>query len=163
MNKIICYLNSNYINIYIKNKKYHIICESIYEGNITNKNLFISELKCKKIFSNFFTNSVDIYLNHIIEEQDIIYYKLIFEDLNCSNINIMDTSKKFISPTLINSNNIYILYYNNDYYRIIPKLLSEYLKVFNIKYLRIISNTKIKNNNRIKFYYYNNIDDIFIN
>ena len=75
----------------------------------------------------------------------------------------MDTSKKFISPTLINSNNIYILYYNNDYYRIIPKLLSEYLKVFNIKYLRIISNTKIKNNNRIKFYYYNNIDDIFIN
>ena len=155
MNNIICYINSNYIDIKKDNEIIHIVSNSINEGDIINKELFINDIKNKKIFSNIITNKVDIYINHIIKEKDIIYYKLIFEDLNSNNINIYDTSNKLISPTLIECNNIYILYYKNKYYKIIPELLNEYLKIFKVNELRIISNNKIPSNNKVKYYYYN--------
>ena len=162
MNKIICYINSNYIDINKDNNIIHIITNSIKDGDIINKELFINEIKNKKIFSNIITNKVDIYLNHIIEEKDNIYYKYIFEDLNSNNINIYDTSNKLISPTLINNNNYYILYNKKRYYNIIPELLNDYLKLFKINELRIISNNKIPSNNKIKYYYYNYINNYFI-
>ena len=34
-------------------------------------------------------------------------------------------------------------------------LLNEYLKIFKINELRIISNNKIPSNNKVKYYYYN--------
>ena len=138
MNKIICYFNSNYVDIKKNNIIKRVISNSIDEGDIINKEIFINDLKTMKIFSNLLTTNVDIYLNHTILEKDIIYYKSIFEDLNCNQINIYDTSKIIISPTLINSNNIYILFYKNKYYKITPELLNDYLKLYKINELKDI-------------------------
>ena len=162
MNKIICYINSNYIDIKKDNNIKHIITKSISDGDIINKELFINDIKNKKIFSNILTNKVDIYLNHSIEEKEIYYYKNVFEELNCNEINILDTSKKLISPTLINSSSIYILYYKNNYYKIIPELLNQYLKLNKITNLKVISDNKLPLNNKVKYYYYNNSNNYFI-
>jgi len=163
MNKIICYFNSNYIDINKNGKIIHIVSNSIVEGDIVNKVLFISDIRKYKIFSNILSNNVDIYLNHNIQEKDDIYYKSVFEELNCNLIRLFDTSKKIISPTLINSNNMYILFYKDRYYKIIPELLTSYLQHFNIDNLRIISKTRLPLNNKSKYYYYNYKDNIFIN
>ena len=163
MNKIKCYINSNYIDILKNNKLLHIETNSINDGEIINSALFLSDIRKHKIFSNIFTYNIDIYLNHKIQEKDIFYYKNIFDELNCTKVSIYDTSKKLTSPTLINSNNYYIIYYKNNYYNILPELLDYFLKVYNIKSLKVISNTKLKNNNICKYYYYNNYDNYFLN
>ena len=154
MNKIVCYINSNYIDINKNNDNYHIISSSVLDGDIINKELFIKDMKSKKLFSNIMSNKLILYLNHIITEKDKMYYKDIFEELNCNNINILDTSQKLISPTLINSYTYYTLYFNNNYYNIIPELLEYYLKLFKINSLRIISKDKLSEIKSIKYYYY---------
>ena len=124
--------------------------------------MFINDIKIKKIFSNVFSNSVDIYLNHLIHEKDVIYYNNVFEELNCSKINIYDTSSKLKSPTIIISNNNYMLFYKNNFYKIIPELLNKTLKIFKIKEIGVISKQKIPKNKDIKYYYYNYKDCYFI-
>ena len=161
MNKITCYFNSNYVDINKNSKIIHIVSNSIKEGDIVNKDLFINEIKRKKIFSSILTSSVEIYLNHNISEKDEIYYKYIFDEFNCNQIKILDTSKKLISPTLINSYDMYILYYKNKYYKIIPELLDNYLDILNIKELRVISKVKIPIC-KTDSYYYNYKNDYFI-
>ena len=162
MNKIIFYFNSNYVDIKRNNKLSHIISNSIKEGDIVNKELFIKDIKDKKIFSSILSSNVDIYLNHIIEEKDILYYKNIFEELNCNQINIQDTSKKLTSPTIINSDNIFILYYKNNFYKIIPELLDAYLNLFDIKDLKVISNTRLLDISGVRIYYYNYNNEYFL-
>ena len=161
MNKIKCYINSNYIDILKNNKLYHIEDNLVDNGDIINSNNFINTIKKYKLFSNIFNYNIDIYLNHRILEKDIIYYKKIFEELNCSKINIYDTSSKLTSPTLITSNNYYIIYYNDNYYNIYPCLLESFLLNNNIDNLKIISNNKLDNNDRCKYYYYSNSDNYF--
>ena len=161
MNKIKCYINANYIDILKNNKIYHIIDKSIDNGDIINSSLFLLNIRKYKIFSNIFTYNIDIYLNHKILEKDKMYYKNIFDELNCSKVNIMDTSNKLISPTLIVSNNYYIIYYNDNYYNIDYKLLDSFLSINNIQSLKIISKDKLEINNNCKYYYYSNIDNIF--
>ena len=163
MNKIICYFNSDYVDIKINSSIIHIISNSIFEGDIVNKELFIKDIKQKKIFSNIFNNRVYIYLNHYVQEKDEIYYKSIFEELNCKYIKLFDTSKQLVSPTLINSNDFYILFYDNKYHKILPKVLNSILKIYKIHELRIISKEKLPLNKNTKYYYYNYNDNYFIN
>ena len=155
MNSIICYFNSNYIDIKKNKEEKRIVSSAIRDGDIVNKDVFIKDIKKTKFFSNILTNNVIIYLNHLIEEKDQIYYKFVFEDLNCNIIKIFDTSKMLISPTLINSNNIYILFYKNKYYKIIPELLNDYINLYNIEELKIISKNKISCKSNARYYYYN--------
>ena len=162
MNKIIFYFNSNYVDIKRNNKLSHILSNSIKEGDIVNKELFIKDIKDKKIFSSILSSNVDIYLNHIIEEKDILYYKNIFEELNCNQINIQDTSKKLTSPTIINSDNLFILYYKNNFYKVLPELLVAYLNLFNISDLKVISNTRQIEIKGVRIYYYNYSNEYFL-
>ena len=162
MNNIICYFNSNYIDIKKGSTIKRIISKSIYNGDIIDKELFISDLKNKKIFSNLLSNTVTIYLNHIIEEKDVIYYKFVFEDLNCNKIIIKDTSKYISSPTIIETFDKYILFYKSKYYEIIPELLSKYLELFDIKELKIISKNNIPKCDRTKYFYYNYRNGFFL-
>lgn len=162
MNKIICYINDNYIDIKKNKKICHYITSSIKNGDIINSKLFIKEFKNKNIFSNILTSEITLYFNHIILEKDLYYYKSIFDELNCTKINIYDTSKKLTSPTLIANNNNYIIYYNNDFYNIIPNFLESFLSINNIKVLKIISNKKILNLSNVKYYYYNNFQSYFL-
>ena len=162
MNRIKCYFNSNYVDIKQENDIIHIISNSIEDGDIIDKKQFIKDIKLKKIFSNIFSNNIDIYLNHLIQEKDIIYYNSVFEELNCSKINIFDTSSKLKSPTLINATSNYILYFNNKYYVITPKILNTTLKLFKIKEIGVISKEKIPKNKDIKYYYYNYKNSYFI-
>lgn len=163
MNKIECYINDNYIEIKKKSNKYHINTDSISNGDIVNKNDFINIIKNNKIFSNIISYKLDIYLNHKISERDNIYYKDVFDELNCNSITINDTSNKLENKTIINCSNYYILYYNNNYYYIIKDLLGCYLNYYKIDELKIISNERIKEIKKIKYYYYNNSDKYFIN
>lgn len=163
MNNITCYFNSNYIYINKNGNVIQIKSKYINNGDVINKDKFVTNIKKLKVFSNILANKVTIYLNHLISEKDIVYYKLVFEDLNCNNIIINDTSKKLISPTLINCSNNYILYFNNNYYNIIPDLLSSYLSHFKISVLNIISNNRLQENKNVKYYYYNYLNEYFIN
>ena len=162
MNKIICYINNNYIDIKKNNNINHIELDSIKNDDIINYNKFIKDIKKYNIFSNIIAYQVDIYLNHKILEKDIYYYKLIFEDLNCYKVNIYDTSKLLISPTLIDNNEYYILFYKNNYIKLLPKYLSHFLEINKIKELKIISNNTLINNSKTKCYYYNNINNYFL-
>ena len=163
MNKIICYLNSNYIDIKKNNKIYHIISDSIINGDIKNSKLFIKDIKNKKILSNIFTNNIEIYLNKNIEEKDLLYYKNIFEDLNCNKIDICSTSNKLKNDTLIECYPIYILYHNDNYIFLDNYILEYYLSINDINKLKIISLNKLKDNKNCKYYYYNNPTSYFIN
>ncbi len=162
MNKIICYINNNYIDIKKNNIINHIVLNSIDNDDIINSNNFINDIKKYNIFSNIISNTVDIYLNHEILEKDKLYYKSIFDELN-SIINIYDTSNKLISPTLINNDKYYIIYYKNKYIKLLPKYLPYFLEINNIKELKIISSTKLDTFSTTKYYYYNNSNNYFLN
>ncbi len=162
MNKIICYINNNYIDIKKNNNYFHIILDSINNDDIINSKNFIKNIKNYNLFSDIIINYISIYLNHEIKEKDIIYYKTIFDELNCSNIKIYSTKNKLTSPTLINNNEYYILYYKDKYIKLLPKYLPYFLKINNIKILKIISKTKLKNNSNTKYYYFNNPDNYFL-
>ena len=160
MIKYKAYINNNYIQI--KNKDItKIISESIISGKIINKELFIKDYKKYIKDKNILSTEINIYLNKVIDDQDIIYYKYIFEELGFTNINILSTSNILDDNTLI-YNDIYIIYHNNTYYYIYPFLLNDFLKTKNINKLKIISNHNIKENDFCKFYYYRNIDDYFL-
>ncbi len=160
MNNIKCYINDNYIDIKTNLNKYHIKSSSIKNGNINNCKLFIKDIKKQKIFNTIISCKVIIYLNKIIEEKDYIYYTYIFEQLNCNKVLLEDTTNHFEGPTLI-VNDEYILFYNDKYYMFDPMYLNEYINVFNIPNLRILSNKKIKHNNKCKYYYYNSQNIVF--
>ncbi|MBR1417120.1 MAG: hypothetical protein IJ572_04810 [Bacilli bacterium] len=162
MNKIKCYINSNYIDILKNNKIIHIVTDSIKNGDIIHSNMFIEDMKKNKLFSNILTFDVIIYLNHLIEERDLLYYKNIFEDLNAHRIIVKDTSSILVSPTMINCYPIYIVYFNNKYYKIDYKLLDSFLSTFNINRLKVISETKLSKNANCKYYYYNNYNTFFL-
>ena len=162
MNRIICYINNNYIDIKSNNKINHIVLNSINNNDIINSKKFINDIKKYHIFSNIINNEIDLYLNHIIYEMDIFYYNLIFEELNCTKINIYNTSKMLTSPTLIDNIDHYIVYYNDNYYNILPNYLPYFIDINKIKILKIISNKKIDNNNNIKYYYFNNYNNYFL-
>ena len=162
MSKIFCYINSNYIDIKKDGIIQHIILKSIKCGDILSSRDFIDEIKSKKIFSSIVTNSVELLLNHDITEKDKIYYKNIFEDLNCNNIIIKDTREKLNADVLINNYPLYIIYYNNKYYRVIPELLDSYYNYLNISNINIISSSKLENNKKVEYYYYNNPLTFFI-
>ena len=162
MNSIICYINNNYIDINKNNKIKHITLNCIRNEDIVDSKQFINEIKKYNIFSNIVSNKVEIYLNHKIKEKDLFYYKNIFEELNCYNIIINDTSKKLISPTLINNTEYYILFYNNEYLIIKPDNLPYFLNYYNIKKIKIISNNKEIPKTNTKYYFYNNPTTYFI-
>ena len=163
MNKIICYINNNYIDIKKNNKIHHIILDSIKNDDIINSKSFINEIKKYNIFTSIINNNIDIYFNHKILEKDIYYYKSIFDELNCLNINIHDTSNKLISPTLINNNKYFIIYFKNNYIKLLNKYLPYFLEMNNIKELKIISTSKIDEYPTTKYYYYNNSNNYFLN
>ena len=163
MNKIICYLNDNYIDIKKNNKIYHIVMNSIKNGDITNKKSFIKEIKKYNLFSNIINNYIIFYINKLITEKDDVYYTQLFEELNSSNIKIYSTKDKLLSPTLINNLNNYILFYDNNYLKINKCDLHYFLKKYNIKNLNILSSTNIEEINNIKYYYYNNFNTYFLN
>lgn len=162
MNKIICYINSNYIDIKKDGKLYHIISDSIECGDIINSNNFIKNIKSKKIFSLIVANSIELLLNHDITEKDKLYYKNIFEELNCNKIKVSNTKEKLDGTVLINNYPLYIIYHNNKYYNVIPDLLDAYYNYLNISNIKIISLSKIENNKKIDYYYYNNPSTYFI-
>ena len=161
MNKIKCYINKNYIDVK-NNKSYqHIVLDSI-QDDIVDSSDFIHNIKKYKLFSPIISNEIDIYLNHKIQEKDIFYYSKIFEELNCYKVNLCDTSKLILSPTLIDNDNYYIIFYEDNYMKIQPKYLPYFLEANNIKYLRIISDNRLIKNNKVKYYYYSNSNTYFL-
>jgi len=162
MNKIKCYINDNYIDVFKNNKIIHLCLNSIDTGNIIDYKTFIKEIKKDKIFSSILTYSLELYLNKKVLEEDIIYYKIIFEELNCKNIVVESTDKYLENNTLIVNNKYYILYTNKVFYYIEYPLLKFYTNYFNIKKLKIISNIKLKEIDNVKFYYFNYPDNYFI-
>ena len=161
MNKIKIYINDNYINLLKNNKVYHLILRSINSSNITNSSLFIKEIKKYNILPKLLTYSLELLLNKVIEEKDIIYYKAIFDELNCNKLNIYSTSKYLDNNTLIVNSDNYILYTNNKYNYIEKDLLTSYINYYDISKLKVISYNKIKPINKVKIYYYNDIDTYF--
>ena len=70
--------------------------------------------------------------------------------------------KKLSDATIINSDNIFVLYYKNNFYKIMPELLEDFLKLFDIDNVRIISHNKISDIKGIKMYYYNYDNEYFM-
>ena len=161
MNNHKCYINDNKIIIKI-DKVYEFISNSINNGTIINKNLFINDYKENINNKSIFTNKIDILLNKDINEQDILYYNNIFEELNYSKVRLLSTKDYLDNNVLIPNNDIYIIYTNNTYYYIYPFLLNEFLLKRNITKLKIISSKKLKTNNNCKYYYYENSNHYFI-
>ena len=161
MNKIKCYINNNYIDIKTNKSYQHIVLDSIKDDIVDSSN-FIHNIKKYKLFSPIISNEVDIYLNHKIQEKDILYYTKIFEELNCYKIKIHDTTKLLISPTLIDNNDYYIIFYNDNYIKLLPKYLPYFLDINKIKSLRIISLNRLIKNNKVKYYYYSNSNTYFL-
>ena len=155
MNKINCYINDDYIDVKKANKYIHLNLKCIKDNNVVDSNCFIKELRKTKLFSGLISNNVIVYFNRKINEIDEYFYQSIFYELNCNKVTLLDTSKKLQSPTLI-ANKKYILFYNNNYYFFEQEMLNTYLEYYNIDKLRIISKTKIKHNNKCKYFYYNN-------
>ena len=162
MNKIIAYINDNYIELKKDNKYYKIITDSISSGNIINHKLFQEELSKTKLFNTLLTNNITLYLNQEITEKEEFYYKIIFEDLNCTKTILKTTKHKLENNTLIENKPYLIIYNENKYNYINENLLLPYLKLYKIKKLKILSSHKIKENNYCKYYYYNDIDYYFL-
>ena len=161
MNKHLAYINDNYIQIKTKEVLLYYF-NSINNSNITNKEEFIKEYKEKIKNRNLINTNIDILLNKDIKEKDIYYYKDIFEDLNYNIINILSTRPYLNNDTLIINKDIYILFHNEKYYYIYPFLLESFIKIKDIKKIKIISNNKLNNNNDCKYYYYANPNNYFI-
>lgn len=161
MNKIICYINSNYIQIQKNNNITTINSNSIVNGEVIDSKIFKKEMKSTKLFNSLFCNEVEIMLNKEIKEKDKLYYELIFEDLNCNNITITSTKDKLDNKTLIFCSPIYILYFKSRFIKLEEELLEYYLKIHKINKLKIISSEKLKDNKNCKYFYYNNSDNYF--
>ena len=163
MNKIYCYLNDNYIQIKKNKEITKITTDSIKNGDIIDSINFIKDIKKEKLFNTILTNKITIYLNHEISEKDIMYYKNIFEDLNCTKINILSTTNKLDTPTLIKCGKNYIIYLNNNYTLLEENYLKNYLEINKIKEIKVISDINLKENKKCKYYYYNNSENFFLN
>ena len=161
MNTYKAYINDDYIQI--KNKKtIKIKSDAISNGIIINRKQFIEDYKKVIKDKNFLSAAITILLNKIIDDQDIIYYTNIFEELNYSKIIIESTNNYLHNNILIPNKNIYILYINNRYYYIYPFLLNEFIKIRKIKILRIIGDNNIKISENCKCYYYSNSQNYFV-
>ena len=162
MIKHLCYINDNYLDLKA-NKKYHYITTSIKDGLVNNRELFIKDFKNNIKIKNILATSIKILLNKEISESDILYYTSIFEELNYLKIELSSTKNILENNTLIINNNNYILYNNGNYYYFEKNMLDSYLNKLNINKLKIISKEKLNSNDNCKYYYYNNVEDFFIN
>ena len=161
MNKIICYINDNYIDIKKNNSIYHKELKSLKNGHVIDAKLFIKELEKTKIFSNIISSNIYVLLNKNICDEDKIIYKYIFNELNESNVKVGDTKHKLSQFSLIDNGDNYVLY-TDKYINFNKSFLYLYINHFNIKKLKVISNKKIVNNSKCKYLYYNNFDTYFI-
>jgi len=159
MNKIICYINDNYIDIKKDNHIYHILSNSIIDGNIVDSKKFINDIKKNRLFNNILSQSIDIYLNKNIYEETCVYFNFIFQELNCNKINIYNTKSKIDNNTLIDNGSKYILY-KDDYYIFDKEMLLIYINYFKINNLKVITNKKLIPYNKCKYLYYNNYNEI---
>ena len=162
MIKQTCYINDNYIELKAKNN-YHFISSSIKDGLIIERESFIKDFKNNIKMKNILATSIKILLNKDISESDILYYTSIFEELNYIKIDLSSTKTSLENDSLLINNNKYILYHNNKYYYFEKCMLELYLNKLNINKLKIISKEKLNINKSCKYYYYNNIDNFFIN
>ena len=162
MNKIICYINSNYIDIKKDNKIYHIISNSIEKGEIINSSLFINDLKSKRIFTSIISYELELYINYLVNEKERIYYNSIFYELNCSKIKIYPTSNKMNKDTLINCYPLYIIYYKHNYYYVNSSKIDTFVKAYKVSKLNVLSDKKINECNSCRYYYYNNYETYFL-
>ena len=162
MIKHICYINNNYIDIKA-NKIYHFISSSIKNGLITNREEFITDFKNTIKSKNILATSIRVLLNKEITESDILYYNSIFEELNYIKTEVLSTSNYLENNTIIINGNDYILFHNNKFNYFNKNMLEPYLTNLNINKLKILSTEKLKENKNCKYYYYNNIDNFFIN
>ena len=161
MNKYKAYLNDDYIQI--KNKGIiKIKSNAINNGVITNKNKFIDDYKKVIKDKNILSTTITILLNKEINDQDIIYYTNVFEELNYSKIKVISTKEYITNNVLIINDNLYIIYYDNKYHYIYPYLLKEFINKNNIKVLKIIGTNNIKIDDYCKCYYYANSDNYFM-
>lgn len=160
MLKHICYLNDNYIDIKTTTLN-HFISDSIANGEIINRDKFISDFKHNIKKQSILTKTIKVLLNKEIKESDILYYTSIFEELNYNKTILVSTNHYLENDTLIPNSNYYILYHNKEYINITKEYLSEILNIFHISKLRIISNKLLSNNKLCKYFYYNNSEKFF--
>ena len=161
MNKIICYINDNYIDIKKNNLIYHKVLESLKNGHIIDTKLFIKELEKTKLFNSILTNNIEVFVNKKIIDEDIVLYKYIFNELNESSVVVSDTRSKLQDYTLIDNGENYILFIG-EYYEFNKLFLYLYIDYFNIEKLKIISSKKIVDYNLCKYLYFNNFNTYFI-
>lgn len=157
MNNYKAYINDNYIQI--KNKNVYVIkSDAIKNGIIINKKKFINDYKKIIKDKNILSVTITILLNKIINDQDIIYYTNIFEELSYSKVNVISTQKYIQNNVLIPNDDLYIFYINNNYYYIYPYLVNEFIILNNISILRIISEKEIKIDSCKCYYYANSLN-----
>ena len=110
MLKHICYLNDNYIDIKTTTLN-HFISDSIANGEIINRDKFISDFKHNIKKQSILTKTIKVLLNKEIKESDILYYTSIFEELNYNKTILVSTNHYLENDTLIPNSNYYILYH----------------------------------------------------
>lgn len=161
MNNHTIYINDDYFQIKTNNIK-TIKTNSIDNSEIIDKEGFIRDYK-KNIKNNgIIAKKVTILLNKIIVEKDILYYTNIFEELNYSKIELQSTNKYLEDNTIIPNKEMYIIYFENQYYYIYPFLLQCFIQLKNIYKLKVLSNIQLGDNPNCKYYYYSNIENFFI-
>jgi hypothetical protein len=162
MIKHIAYLNDNYMQIKINNQVKEFKSSGIAYGQIISKDKFISDFAKKIKILNFWSTTMSLYLNKDITEEDNIYYKMIFDELNYVKLTLLSTKNKLNNNTIIVNKDRYILYSNSNYIYIDKPLLNNYLEELKIAKIKVIGPKLDNMAKNIKLYYFDNYNNYFL-